>query len=70
MRVIHLPAVNKTVSLSQYIKAIRLAKANLDVEFKHGLTCWWPCSGKEIVEQFFRGVQDRINEAIPYINRR
>jgi hypothetical protein len=47
-------------------KAIRQAKANPDVEFKHGLTTWWPTTGREIVEQFRRGMVERINEAKPY----
>jgi hypothetical protein len=64
-RVIHLPVVDKTITLAAYLHAIRVAKANPDVTFKHGLTCWWPCTGREIVGQFFEGVQDRINAGIP-----
>lgn len=69
MRVINLPALNLTVSLTAYLAAVRQAKANPEMEFKHGLTCWWPCLGKDIVDQFFRGVQDRINQGIPYSKR-
>jgi len=68
-RLIHLPALNKSVTLGQYVKAIKLAKANPDVEFKHGLTCWWSCTGRDIMRQFRNGVQDRINDAIPYSQR-
>ncbi len=66
MRVIALPAVGKSVSLRVYIDAIRVAKANPDVEFRHGLTTWWPTSGRDIVAQFRAGLHDRINQAIPY----
>ncbi|KKN74246.1 hypothetical protein LCGC14_0391850 [marine sediment metagenome] len=70
MRVIHLPAIDKTVSLKAYVAAIKLAKANPDQEFKHGLTCWWACTGKDIMRQFWEGTQDRINQAIPYTERK
>ena len=69
MRTIYLPAIDKTVSLKQYIKAVKTAKAHPETTFKHGLTCWWACTGADIVSQFFAGVQDRINQAIPYIDR-
>lgn len=69
MRVIHLPAVNMTVPLSAYVHAVRLAKQNPDAEFKHGLTTWWPVKGREIVGQFRQGMNDRINQAIPYARR-
>jgi hypothetical protein len=68
-RFITLPAVNKSVPIGAYVKAIKTAKANPTVTFKHGLTCWWPCSGAEIVEQFWRGVEDRINQGISYSKR-
>jgi hypothetical protein len=68
-RTVYLPAIEKTVTLRQYVAAVKLAKANPDQEFKHGLTCWWPCSGREIVAQFWRGVEDRINQAVPYMRR-
>ena len=69
MRVIHLPAVNMTVPLSAYIRAVRLAKENPNAEFKHGLTTWWPVKGREIIWQFRQGMQERINQAIPYSDR-
>ena len=58
---IHLPAVDKHVSIGQYVRAVKIAITNPTVEFKHGLTCWWPCKGDEIRRQFFEGLQDRIN---------
>lgn len=69
MRTIYCPAVEKRVSLRAYIRGIRLAKANPDAEFAQGLTCWWPCTGREIMGQFLAGVHDRINQAIPYAQR-
>jgi len=68
-RVITLPAINRSVTIGQYVQGIRLAKENPDTEFKHGLTCWWPVTGREIMEQFREGIQQRINEAIPYMQR-
>jgi hypothetical protein len=69
IRTISLPAINQTVSLKQYLDAVRLAKQNPNLEFKHGLTCWWPCTGREIVKQFWEGCQDRINQSISYSER-
>lgn len=69
MRTIYLPAIERRVSIGQYVKAIKLAKQHLDREFKQGLNCWWPCSGQDIVNQFRESIQDRINQAIPYIER-
>jgi len=69
MRVIHLPAVNKTVTLKEYVAAIKMAKANPDAEFNHGLSCWWSCTGREIMHQFRSGMMDRINDNIPYRKR-
>lgn len=34
MRTIYLPAIEKSISLRAYLKAIRLAKANPTTEFK------------------------------------
>jgi hypothetical protein len=65
-RTITLPAINRTVTLAAYVQAIKLAKANPDMVFKHGLTCWWSCSGREVMEQFRRGMVDRINQGVPY----
>jgi len=69
MRTIDLPAVNRRVSLAAYITAVRLAKANPEREFKHGLTTWWPTTGAEIVNQFQQGMDDRINQAVSYSQR-
>lgn len=69
MRTITLPAIDKTVTLGQYVQAVKTAKANPDTEFKEGLICWWPCTGKDIMRQFLAGVEDRINQGIPYCQR-
>ena len=66
---IYLPAIEKHVTLKQYIEGIKLAKLNPDSIFKHSLTCWWPCTGTEIMKQFREGIQERINQCIPYILR-
>lgn len=69
MRTVHLPAVDRRVSLAAYIAAVKRAKANPTEIFSHGLTCWWPCAGEEIVRQFVDGMQERINQAVPYHQR-
>ena len=69
MRVITLPATNQQIPIGVYVKGIRQAKSLPDQKFKHGLTCWWPCTGKEIMKQFMDGIHDRINQAIPYHQR-
>lgn len=66
IRTVTLPAINRTVTLGAYVRAIKQAKANPDAEFKHGLTVWWPCTGREIMQQFRRGMHDRISQAVPY----
>ncbi len=69
MRMIYVSGIERWVTIRAYIKAVRDAKANPDTTFKTGLTCWWACTGKEIVEQYWEGVQDRINENKSYITR-
>lgn len=69
MRTIYLPAVGRRVTLAAYLSAVRKAKANPHVLFSHGLTCWWPCTGEEIMRQFQEGIQERINQATPYLMR-
>lgn len=69
MRVIYLPALERNVSLSVYVKAVKTAKANPQMEFKTGLTTWWPTTGKEIMRQFYAGLTDRINDGTSYIVR-
>jgi hypothetical protein len=50
MRTIYLAALERSLTLGQYVAAVSLAKANPDVEFKTGLTTWWPIKGSEIVQ--------------------
>lgn len=66
---VYLPAIDRTVSLRAYMDAVKLAKANLDRTFKHGFTCWWPCTGREIVEQWRRGIDERVSLGIPHFIR-
>ena len=66
IRTVNLPAIGKSVTLAAYVAAIRSAKANPDMTFKHGLTAWWPCTGREIMQQFRAGMHDRINQRVPY----
>lgn len=65
-RMIFLPAIGKHIPLGIYLDGIRKAKANPETEFKHGLGSWWPTTGAEIMRQFRREIDDRINKAVPY----
>lgn len=64
--VITLSAINRTVTLRAYVEAVKLAKANPETTFKHGLDTWCPTTGAEIRRQYRRAVHDRINQAIPW----
>ena len=68
-RVIYCPGPNRWVSIRAYVKAVKTAKAHPDAQFKEGITCWWPCTGREVMQQFRRGLRDRINQAVPYYQR-
>lgn len=70
MRKIYIPSLEKYVTMRQYINAVKLAKNNPDKTFQTGLTCWWPCTGQDIVNQFVDGLMERINDCIPYIDRK
>lgn len=69
---IFVPGFGHWVSVKSYVTAIRKAKANLDETFSYSLTCWTPCTGREIMEQFRAGIHERINEAldIPWTRKR
>jgi hypothetical protein len=69
MRTIRLPAIDRTVSLTAYIKAVKLAKAHPEATFKTGLTTWWPTTGAGVIRQFPAGMADRINQGVPYSQR-
>ena len=69
MRVIHLPAIDKVVPVGAYVHAVKAAQANPERTFSTGFTTWWPTTGAEVMEQFRAGMMDRINEAVPYIER-
>ncbi len=68
-RTIRLTAIDRTVTLSDYIKLVQLARAFPGATFKTCLTTWWPTTGAEILQQFRAGMMDRINQGIPYIQR-
>jgi hypothetical protein len=61
MATIYLHATRRTVTVGQYVDAVKLAKANPDRQFKHGLSTWWPVTGREIIREFMEGINDRIN---------
>ena len=68
-RVIYLPAIERSVTLAQYVAAVKTAKQHPNAEFKHGLTTWWPTKGADIVRQFVAGMNERINSQVPYYAR-
>lgn len=65
MKTIRLTAVSKSVPICNYVASIQTAKANPNQTFSHGLTCWHPCTGSEIVDQFRASLHERINRHIP-----
>lgn len=70
MKAIYLPALQQHVSIRAYVEAVKLAKANPDALFKHGLDSWWPTKGAEIVRQWWRTAVDRMNAQRPFVERR
>jgi hypothetical protein len=61
MKTIYLEATRQTVTVASYVKAWKLAIANPNRKFSHGLNTWWPQTGAAIRKEFLRGVHDRIN---------
>jgi hypothetical protein len=53
------------VKLGAYVKAIKRAKKNPERTFERGLSGWWPVTGREIVQEFHRGLQERITSGLP-----
>ena len=68
-RTIYLPALERSVTLGAYVAAVKKAKQFPAHEFKHGLTCWWPVTGQQIVNQFREGMHERISKGTPYYCR-
>ena len=69
-RTIYVAGCEKHVPLRVYVAGIRKAKAHPDAMFPHTLCGWWPGTGAEIVGQFLCSIHDRINDAIPYMDRK
>ena len=61
--------LDKKVPLGVYVAGVKVAIANPEAEFKHGLTTWWGTSGAEIRKQFMDSVMDRINQRVSYSER-
>jgi len=68
-RMIYVTGHDRWVTIGQYVQAVKTAKANPDAQFPHGLTCWWPVTGQEIVKQFARGMHERISDGVGYSKR-
>jgi len=66
---IYCPGAQRWVALGAYVKAVKAAKANPTRQYKHGLTCWWSCTGADIMEQFRAGMHERISAGVPYWRR-
>ena len=54
-------ATGDKIPLGVYVQGVKLAITNPEAEFTHGLTTWWPTSGKDIRQQFLESIHDRIN---------
>lgn len=70
-RYIMLPAISEVrpVRLGRYVAFVAAAKRSPSAEFKHGLDCWWPVTGAEIIKQFRTAMHERISQAVPYSSR-
>lgn len=68
-RTIYLPAIERSVTLAEYILAVKLALRNPDLEFRTGLKSFFPVTGRELVGEFRQQIDERVNEATPYLTR-
>ena len=68
-RMIWCPGPERWVTLGEYVRAVKTAKANLNARFPYTLTGWCSGTGADVVHQFMSGVMDRINEGVPYSKR-
>jgi hypothetical protein len=68
-RTIYCPGPDKWVPLGAYIKAVKKAKSLPNALFPYGITTWSSCYGWEIVEQFRKGMLDRIAQGISCLQR-
>lgn len=59
----------KRVTLGSYVRVVRAALANPAGHFRRGIDDNWPATGAEIARDFRSGLVDRINQAIPAIQR-
>lgn len=58
----------RQTALGTYVRGVRHAIAHPDARFPRGLD-GWPATGAEIRRQFRQGLHDRINQAVPYLDR-
>lgn len=68
-RAIYVAGAEKWVSIGCYVRNIKKAKANPDATFRCTLESWAPGTGRQIMQEFRRGLMDRINQAVPYMQR-
>jgi hypothetical protein len=66
---IYISGCERWVTIKEYVRAIKIAKANPDARFKHTLCSWGPGTGRDIMREFMHGLHDRINQALPYLGR-
>lgn len=68
MRFMTTPSGNR-VSLRNFVKNWKILKS-LDPETEVKGWEWYPMKARDILRDISLGVQDRINQAIPYIERK
>ena len=62
-------ASGRDVTVGDYVQAVRFAKSDPLMMFRHGFSSWWPCDGAAILHQFREGNHDRQRQraaARPY----
>ena len=70
MRTIYLAATSRTITLGNYVRAVKTAKASPGKTFKHGLNGWWIVTGAEVVLEFRKAMHQRISDGISYSERK
>jgi hypothetical protein len=61
-----LPALCRSVSIGVYVAAVKVAKANQSIVFRHTLEHWGPGSGARILGEFRKGLDERISAGHGY----
>jgi hypothetical protein len=66
-RMIYCPGPDRWITIGQYVAIIRKVKSlPLETEYPQTFCSWAGGNGHKILREFWEGIQDRINQAVPY----